>query len=132
MAFEFTQLPMGQKMKKKLLPMLRSRYFSKLPAIPRIDNLSVVAILLNLLNGNSSKIIEKKLFFPVLVFLVLTAFCCSISPCQQFIPFAIIGSDRESTVGGKRVLGRQTKWGFVEVENKKHCEFAHLRDMLIK
>ena len=36
------------------------------------------------------------------------------------------------TVGGKKVLGRQTKWGFIEVENKKHCEFAHLRDMLIR
>lgn len=60
--------------------------------------------------------------------------CCS---CfyhfiQQYLPFAVIGSDKETSVGGKRVLGRQTKWGFVEVENKKHCEFSHLRDMLIK
>lgn len=44
----------------------------------------------------------------------------------------MIGSDREVTVGGKRLLGRQTKWGFIEVENKKHCEFAQLRDMLIR
>jgi septin 3/9/12 len=51
---------------------------------------------------------------------------------EQLIPFAIIGSDKETSVGGKRVLGRQTKWGFVEVENKKHCEFSQLRDMLIK
>ncbi|XP_003384519.1 PREDICTED: neuronal-specific septin-3-like [Amphimedon queenslandica] len=51
---------------------------------------------------------------------------------EQFIPFAVIGSDKEMSVGGKRVLGRQTKWGFVEVENKKHCEFAQVRDMLIK
>ena len=51
---------------------------------------------------------------------------------QKFMPFAVIGSDREATVGGKKVLGRQTKWGFIEVENKKHCEFSHLRDMLIK
>ena len=35
-------------------------------------------------------------------------------------------------MNNKRVLGRQTKWGFVEVENKKHCEFSQLRDMLIK
>ena len=51
---------------------------------------------------------------------------------QQYIPFAVIGSDREVTVGGKKVLGRQTKWGFIEVENKRHCEFAQLRDMLIR
>lgn len=51
---------------------------------------------------------------------------------EQYIPFAVIGSDREVTVGGKRLLGRQTKWGFIEVENKKHCEFAQLRDMLIR
>ena len=51
---------------------------------------------------------------------------------QQYIPFSVIGSDREVTVGGKKVLGRQTKWGFIEVENKKHCEFAQLRDMLIR
>ena len=54
------------------------------------------------------------------------------SPSQQYIPFAVIGSDREVSVGGKKLLGRQTKWGFIEVENKKHCEFSQLRDMLIK
>lgn len=51
---------------------------------------------------------------------------------EALIPFAVIGSDREHNVNNKRVLGRQTKWGFVEVENKKHCEFSQLRDMLIK
>lgn len=48
------------------------------------------------------------------------------------MPFAVIGSDREVAVGGKKILGRQTKWGFIEVENKKHCEFSQLRDMLIR
>ena len=48
------------------------------------------------------------------------------------MPFAVIGSDNEVAVGGKKVLGRQTKWGFIEVENKKHCEFSLLRDMLIR
>lgn len=55
-----------------------------------------------------------------------------LSPLQKYMPFAVIGSDREVAVGGKKVLGRQTKWGFIEVENKKHCEFAQLRDMLIR
>ena len=51
---------------------------------------------------------------------------------EQFIPFAVIGSDHTAVVGGKKTLGRQTKWGFIEIENKRHCEFAHLRDMLIR
>ena len=51
---------------------------------------------------------------------------------QDLIPFAVIGSDHVHNVGGKQVLGRQSKWGLVEVENKKHCEFAYLRDMLIR
>lgn len=56
----------------------------------------------------------------------------SLPPLQQYIPFAVIGSDREVSVGGRKLLGRQTKWGFIEVENKKHCEFPQLRDMLIR
>ena len=51
---------------------------------------------------------------------------------QGLIPFAVLGSDRSHTVNGKQVLGRQTKWGLVEVENKKHCDFSYLRDMLIR
>lgn len=54
------------------------------------------------------------------------------SKIEQYIPFAVIGSDREVSAGGKKMLGRQTKWGFIEVENRKHCEFSQLRDMLIK
>ena len=53
-------------------------------------------------------------------------------PIQALIPLAVIGSDRVHMAGGKHVLGRQTKWGLVEVENKKHCDFAYLRDMLIR
>eukprot|EP00112_Aurelia_sp_Birch-Aquarium-sp1_P019672 Seg492.4 transcript_id=Seg492.4/GoldUCD/mRNA.D3Y31 product=Septin-9 protein_id=Seg492.4/GoldUCD/D3Y31 len=48
------------------------------------------------------------------------------------IPFAVVGSDKYINVGGKNVLGRKTRWGVVEVENKMHCEFSLLRDMLIK
>jgi len=34
----------------------------------------------------------------------------------------VIGSDRYVTVSGKPVLGRKTKWGLIEGENKiKHC-----------
>ncbi|XP_027043484.1 neuronal-specific septin-3-like [Pocillopora damicornis] len=54
------------------------------------------------------------------------------SRIRDQLPFAVIGSDRYVTVSGKPVLGRKTKWGLIEVENKNHCEFSQLRDMLIK
>ncbi|KAG0411033.1 hypothetical protein HPB47_011842 [Ixodes persulcatus] len=48
------------------------------------------------------------------------------------IPFAVVGSDKQHTVNGRTVFGRQTQWGLVEVENRMHCEFPDLRDMLIR
>ncbi|TRY56403.1 hypothetical protein DNTS_034988 [Danionella cerebrum] len=51
---------------------------------------------------------------------------------KEMIPFAVVGSDQEYQVNGKRLLGRKTRWGTVEVENTSHCEFAYLRDLLIR
>ncbi|XP_020309879.1 neuronal-specific septin-3 isoform X2 [Oncorhynchus kisutch] len=51
---------------------------------------------------------------------------------REAMPFAVVGSDKEFQVNGKRVLGRKTAWGVVEVENPNHCEFALLRDFLIR
>ncbi|XP_029705984.1 septin 9b isoform X4 [Takifugu rubripes] len=51
---------------------------------------------------------------------------------REAIPFAVVGSDQEYQVNGKRILGRKTKWGTIEVENIAHCEFAYLRDLLIR
>ncbi|XP_041641640.1 neuronal-specific septin-3 isoform X2 [Cheilinus undulatus] len=51
---------------------------------------------------------------------------------REAMPFAVVGSDKEYQVNGKRVLGRKTPWGIVEVENSNHCEFALLRDFLIR
>ncbi|XP_072028010.1 neuronal-specific septin-3-like [Amphiura filiformis] len=48
------------------------------------------------------------------------------------MPFAVVGSDKSHTVDGNEVLGRLTNWGLIEVENPNHCEFANLRDMLIR
>ncbi|XP_075755336.1 septin-12 isoform X2 [Pelodiscus sinensis] len=48
------------------------------------------------------------------------------------MPFAVVGADKEHQVNGKRVLGRKTKWGIIEVENPAHCEFPLLRDLLIR
>uniref|UniRef100_A0A8C4QDS5 Septin-7 n=1 Tax=Eptatretus burgeri TaxID=7764 RepID=A0A8C4QDS5_EPTBU len=51
---------------------------------------------------------------------------------REKIPFAVVGSDQEHQVNGKKLLGRKTKWGIVEVENMSHCEFANFRDLLIR
>uniref|UniRef100_A0A8C5J7N8 Septin 9 n=1 Tax=Junco hyemalis TaxID=40217 RepID=A0A8C5J7N8_JUNHY len=51
---------------------------------------------------------------------------------REMIPFAVVGSDQEYQVNGRRILGRKTKWGTIEVENTTHCEFAYLRDLLIR
>lgn len=50
--------------------------------------------------------------------------CCSlewvqwifprVSPQQESMPFAVVGSDKEYQVNGKRVLGRKTPWGIIE------------------
>ncbi|XP_028561605.2 septin-12 isoform X1 [Podarcis muralis] len=51
---------------------------------------------------------------------------------REKIPFAVVGADKEHQVNGKKVLGRKTKWGIIEVENPAHCEFPLLRDLLIR
>ncbi|XP_019751881.1 septin 9a isoform X2 [Hippocampus comes] len=51
---------------------------------------------------------------------------------REMVPFAVVGSDQEYQVNGRRLLGRKTKWGTIEVENIAHCEFAYLRDLLIR
>ncbi|KAG7459302.1 hypothetical protein MATL_G00209180 [Megalops atlanticus] len=51
---------------------------------------------------------------------------------REMIPFAVVGSNQEYQVNGRRILGRKTKWGTIEVENIGHCEFAYLRDLLIR
>ncbi|XP_051905593.1 neuronal-specific septin-3 isoform X4 [Hippocampus zosterae] len=51
---------------------------------------------------------------------------------RESIPFAVVGTDMEHQVNGNKVLGRKTKWGIIEVENVAHCEFANLRDLLIR
>ncbi|CAG8572294.1 943_t:CDS:2, partial [Racocetra fulgida] len=43
----------------------------------------------------------------------------------------LIGSDQFVDVGGKKVRGRSYRWGIVEVENEQHCDFIHLRELLM-
>lgn len=51
---------------------------------------------------------------------------------RERLPFAVVGSNNWHDVHGRSVLGRRCSWGLVEVENKNHNDFAHLRDMLIR
>ncbi|KAJ3295882.1 Septin-6 [Borealophlyctis nickersoniae] len=51
---------------------------------------------------------------------------------ERHMPFAVVGSDDFIDVGGKKVRGRKYRWGFVEVENEKHCDFVHLRELVIR
>lgn len=40
---------------------------------------------------------------------------------QEMIPFAVVGSDHEYQVNGKRILGRKTKWGTIE-GTRRRCQ----------
>ncbi|XP_042868349.1 neuronal-specific septin-3-like [Penaeus japonicus] len=51
---------------------------------------------------------------------------------RERLPFAVVGSTIWHDLHGKKVLGRRSNWGLVEVENKHHNDFAYLRDMVIR
>ena len=51
---------------------------------------------------------------------------------EALLPFAVVGATDEVTVGGKWMRGRQTKWGFIDVDNPEHTEFPLLRDVLVR
>eukprot|EP00731_Ephydatia_muelleri_P023638 Em0015g1221a len=55
-----------------------------------------------------------------------------IKELRDAIPFAVVASNSVFEVNGKRVRGRLYPWGVVEVENKDHCDFVKLRNMLIR
>lgn len=44
----------------------------------------------------------------------LTACSPVVLSAQELIPFAVVGSDQEYQVNGRRLLGRKTKWGTIE------------------
>ena len=51
---------------------------------------------------------------------------------QNMIPFAVVGSERSVIIDGKTVRGRKTRWGVINVEDEKHCEFVYLRNFLTR
>ncbi|KAI9595052.1 Septin-2 [Syncephalis fuscata] len=54
-----------------------------------------------------------------------------IQDLEQYIPFSVIGSDRLVEVNGRKTRGRVYRWGTVAVDDENHCDFIHLRRMLM-
>ncbi|RKP13164.1 Septin-domain-containing protein, partial [Piptocephalis cylindrospora] len=51
---------------------------------------------------------------------------------EPYFPFTVIGSDRIVQVeGGRMTRGRTYRWGVVTVDNEEHCDFIHLRRMIM-
>ncbi|XP_040571125.1 septin-2 [Lepeophtheirus salmonis] len=51
---------------------------------------------------------------------------------NENVPFAVVGSTDFVKVGNENVRARQYPWGVVQVENKNHCDFVKLKEMLIR
>ncbi|XP_035983300.1 septin-8-A [Fundulus heteroclitus] len=48
------------------------------------------------------------------------------------LPFAVVGSTEGVKIGNRMVKARSYPWGAVQVENEEHCDFVHLREMLLR
>jgi septin 3/9/12 len=51
---------------------------------------------------------------------------------RDMIPFAVVGSERSIIIDGKPVRARKNRWGVINVEDERHCEFVHLRNFLTR
>jgi len=51
---------------------------------------------------------------------------------RNMIPFAVVGSERNVIIDGKNVRGRKNRWGVINVEDERHCEFNYLRNFLTR
>ncbi|KAF8681429.1 GTP binding protein [Rhizoctonia solani] len=51
---------------------------------------------------------------------------------RSIIPFAVVGSERNVIIEGKPVRGRKNRWGVINVEDERHCEFVYLRNFLLR
>lgn len=51
---------------------------------------------------------------------------------QEMLPFAIVGSEKSVVIDGKPVRGRKNRWGVINVEDERHCEFVYLRNFLTR
>ncbi|ORX33515.1 septin ring protein [Kockovaella imperatae] len=51
---------------------------------------------------------------------------------RSMLPFAVVGSERNVVIDGKSVRGRKNRWGVINVEDERHCEFVYLRNFLTR
>ncbi|WWC67547.1 uncharacterized protein I206_101456 [Kwoniella pini CBS 10737] len=51
---------------------------------------------------------------------------------KEMLPFAVVGSERSVIIDGKPVRGRKNRWGVINVEDERHCEFIYLRNFLTR
>ncbi|ORY20211.1 septin ring protein [Naematelia encephala] len=51
---------------------------------------------------------------------------------REMLPFAVVGSERTVLIDGKPVRGRKNRWGVINVEDERHCEFVYLRNFLTR
>jgi septin 3/9/12 len=51
---------------------------------------------------------------------------------RDMIPFAVVGSERNVIIEGRPVRGRKNRWGVINVEDERHCEFVYLRNFLTR
>lgn len=51
---------------------------------------------------------------------------------RSVIPFAVVGANVVKTVDQVPKVGRETPYGFLEVNNTAHCDFSLLQQLLIK
>ncbi|XP_043983622.1 septin-8-A-like isoform X1 [Gambusia affinis] len=54
------------------------------------------------------------------------------SSLNAHLPFAVVGSMEDVKIGNRMVKARSYPWGAVQVENEEHCDFVHLREMLLR
>jgi len=54
------------------------------------------------------------------------------SRIREMLPFAVVGSERSVVIDGKSVRGRKNRWGVINVEDERHCEFVYLRNFLTR
>ncbi|BFZ54321.1 cell division control protein [Savitreella phatthalungensis] len=48
----------------------------------------------------------------------------------SLIPFAVVGSEQTANINGREVPVRQHRWGTVNIDDERHCEFIYLRKFL--
>ncbi|EIW68653.1 septin ring protein [Tremella mesenterica] len=51
---------------------------------------------------------------------------------REMQPFAVVGSERTIVIDGKATPARKHRWGIVNVEDERHCEFVYLRNFLTR